>query len=143
MNSLEQNKALYRQFIETIFNRGETSRIAEFLAPSYKYHNDTEGSSSGPDSVVQIVKSFRTAFPDLKIEILSQIADGDLVVSRAITRGTHEGPLFGNPASHRSVSMSGITWVRIASGKIVESWVENNVFGLMKQIGAVPAEASH
>jgi hypothetical protein len=32
--------------------------------------------------------------------------------------------------------MSGLTMVRVADGRITDSWVKNDVTGLMKQIGA-------
>ena len=79
---------------------------------------------------------FRGAFPNLKITIEEIIAEGDKVCARAITRGTHKGTLFGLPASGKSVAMTGLTMVTIRDGRLVESWVKNDVMGLMKQLGA-------
>lgn len=39
--------------------------------------------------------------------------------------------------SCKSVTSTGITISKIANGKIVESWVEWDALGLMKQLGAV------
>jgi predicted ester cyclase len=49
---------------------------------------------------------FRAAFPDLKITIDALIAEGDKVCARATTRGTHEGTLFGIPATGKAVTMT-------------------------------------
>jgi predicted ester cyclase len=62
------------------------------------------------------------------------VAEGDLVCSRATTRGTHRGEFFGIPATGKSVTMAGLTMVRIVNGRLVESWVKNDVMGLMKEL---------
>jgi predicted ester cyclase len=41
----------------------------------------------------------RAAFPDLEITIDDQIAESDQVCFRATTRGTHQGEIFGIPAT--------------------------------------------
>ncbi|MBD1853012.1 ester cyclase [Cyanobacteria bacterium FACHB-502] len=64
---------------------------------------------------------FRAAFPDLEITIDDQIAEGDKVCSRATTRGTHQGDIFGIPATGNVVTMTGMTIVRIVDDQIAES----------------------
>ena len=78
---------------------------------------------------------FRKAFPDLKIAIEELVAEGDKVCARATTRGTHKGTFFGIPGTGKAVTMSGLTMVRIVDGRIIESWVKNDVGSLMRQIG--------
>ncbi len=134
--TLEQNKALYRNFIEEIFNQGRLDRLSEFLTPSYQIRDAVPGTPAGAEGVAAIVKMFRGAFPDLHITIEEQIAEGDKVCSRSVTRGTHKGRLFGVAPTNKSVSMSGLTWVRIVDGRLEESWVKNDVVSLMKQLGA-------
>lgn len=135
-SDLEQNKALYRRFIDDIFNHGRLEKLGEYLAPTYVLRDAPPGSPSGPESVAAVVKLFRGAFPDLAITIEDQIAEGDRVCSRAITRGTHRGPIFGVQPTQKTIALSGLTWVRIVDGKLVESWVKNDNLALLKQLGA-------
>lgn len=132
---IEQNKALYRRFLEEVFNDGQIDRADQFLSPSYILHDAPPGTPPGPEAVKQVVTMFRKAFPDLKIAIEELVAEEDKVCARATTRGTHKGTFFGVPATGKAVTMSGLTMVRIDDGRIIESWVKNDISGLMRQIG--------
>jgi steroid delta-isomerase-like uncharacterized protein len=128
------NKVIYRRFIDEIFNEGRLEKLDEVLSPAYIYHDAPEGAMPGPEGVKRVVTMFRTAFPDLKITIDDQVAEGDKVCSRTTMRGTHQGTIFGVPPTGRSVSMHGMTMARIADGRVVESWVKNDLTGLMRQL---------
>ena len=132
---IEQNKALYRHFLEEVFNNGKIDKVNQFLSQSYVLHDPPPGTPPGPEAVKQVVTMFRKAFPDLKIAIEELVAEGDKVCARATTRGTHKGTFFGVPATGKAVTMSGLTMVRIVDGRIIESWVKNDVGSLMRQIG--------
>jgi len=78
----DKNKAVYRRFIQEVFNEGRLDKIEEFLSPSYVYRDAPPGTPSGPAGIKEIVSMFRAAFPDLKITIDEQAAERDLVCSR-------------------------------------------------------------
>jgi len=50
-----------------------------------------------------------------------QVAEGDKVVSRYKTSGTHQSEYFGVPATGKRVSWTTTFMVRIADGKIRET----------------------
>lgn len=62
---------------------------------------------------------------------------GDKVAVRTIATHTHKGEFMGVPATGIRGSHTGITVVRIEDGKVVESWEESDMLGLLSQIGAV------
>jgi len=136
MNTLEHNKAQYRRFIDVIFNEGRIDQLPEFVTSNYVLHDGPPGTPPGAEAIRQIVTQFRAAFPDLKITIEDQVAEGDKVCSRATTRGTHRGTMFGIPPTGRAVAMSGLTLVRFVDGRVSDSWVKNDVAGLMAQLRA-------
>ena len=76
---------------------------------------------------------FRRAFPD-SIDI--QLAEGEMVATRATSRGTHRGVFMGIEPTNKELSWTGITIDRISEGKIVESWTNWDVMGMM-QLGVV------
>jgi predicted ester cyclase len=53
----------------------------------------------------------------------------------AIIRPTHLGELFGIPPTGKKVKFSEIGILRIADGKVVESWYDVDMLGLMGQLG--------
>lgn len=135
-HSLDRNKAIYQHYIQQVFNQGQVDLLDELLSPSYVYHEAPPGTLPGAEGIKQVVSMFRAAFPDLEITIDDQVAEGDLVCTRATTRGTHQGEIFGIPATGKAVTMNGLTLVRIVEGRIAESWVKNDVMSLMHQLGA-------
>lgn len=135
----EENKAIYREFLEEVFNKGRLDKLDEFLDPEYVFRDAPLGTPEGPEAIKQVVSMFRSAFPDLKITIEELVAEGDKVCARSTTRGTHQGVLFGVPATGKAVTMKGLTMVRISDGRLVESWVKNDIMGLMSQLDAPPS----
>ena len=131
----EQNKAVYRRFIQEVFNEGRLDALDTLLSPSYVLRDAPPGTPPGPQAVADVVRMFRAAFPDLAITIDELVAEGDTVCARATTRGTHRGTIFGLAPTGRPLAMTGLTMVRIQDGRLVESWVRNDVAGLMRQLG--------
>lgn len=141
--SKEQNKALLSRVIKEVFNRGNNRLIDDLLAPGFVEHEEPPpGIPPGREGVKQIVSLFRSAFPDLKVDIDDTIAEGDKVVVRSTWSGTHKGEFMGIPPTGKSVSFGVIDIVRIAGGKIVEHWGQMDAMRLMQQLGAVSSPAA-
>lgn len=82
---------------------------------------------------------YRSAFPDTKMTIDLQIAEGGKVTTRRTAHGTHKGELMGIPATGKQVTITGVGIDRIAGGRIVETWGEFDLMGMMQQLGVVPS----
>jgi len=134
--SMEHSKAVYRRYLQEVFNQGQVELLDELLSPSYVYHDAPPGTPPGAEGIKQVVKMFHTGFPDLEITIDDMVAEGDKVAVRTTTRGTHTGMIFGIPPTGKVVTMRGQTLVRIVAGRLTDSWVNNDVMGLMNQLGA-------
>jgi predicted ester cyclase len=64
------------------------------------------------------------------------VADGNNVIARWTARGTHKGTLLGSiPPSGKEVTTTGISIIRVTSGKVAEHWVHWDALGMMEQIG--------
>ena len=138
--SAEQNKALFRQMVEEVFNRGNLSKADELLAPNFVEHEELPpGIPAGREGVKQLTSMLRSAFPDFKATIDDMIAEGDKVVMRQTWSGTHKGEFMGIPATGKRVSFGVIDIVRMDGGKCVEHWGQMDSMGLMQQLGAIPA----
>ena len=138
--STEQNKAIVRQMVEEIFNRGNMSRADEFLAPDFVEREELPpGIPRDREGVKQLTAMMRSAFPDFKATIDDIVAEGDKVVIRQTWSGTHKGEFMGVPPTGKSVSFGVIDILRIAGGKCVEHWGQMDNMGLMQQLGVIPA----
>ena len=82
-------------------------------------------------------EGYRTAFPDSKVTVESQIAEGDMVVTRLAYHGTNKGEFNGIPATNKKASTTGISIQKIVNGKIVEQTDEYDSLGMLQQLGAI------
>lgn len=134
----EENKALARRLFEDIWNKGDLDAFDEIYAPDIVNHTLPPGIPQGIEGNKMFTKMYLTAFPDTKMTIDLQIAEGDKVVTRWHAEGTHKGELMGIPATGKQATVTGIVIDRIAGGRIVESWGEFDQMGMMQQLGVVP-----
>ena len=136
----EANKSLVRRLIEEAINKGNLKVADEILSTDYVYREPMAGEKRGRAGFQEIVTVYRNAFPDIKLTIEEQIAEGDKVVTRTSGSGTHRGELFGTaPTGKRVTGVRGICVTRVANGKVVEdNWV-CDALGMLLQLGVVPA----
>lgn len=136
--STEQNKAIVRRAFEEGTSQGNLCIFDELLAPNYVNHSLPE---PGGESLKQAIRLFRAGFPDLRVTIEDQIAEGDKVVTRGYSTGTHIAELQGIPPTGRQVKVPFINITRVENGKMMESWVQSDMLGMMQQLGAIPTPA--
>ncbi|HET7037474.1 MAG TPA: ester cyclase [Thermomicrobiaceae bacterium] len=139
VTATEANKAIARRFLDEAFNQGRLEVIDEIIAPDAVDHDPAPGQAPGAAGVRQAVSMFRAAFPDLRIELHDQVAQGDLVCNRWTIHGTHQGELMGIPPTGKRVQVPGIDIVRVAQGKLVEHWATLDQVGMLQQLGVMPA----
>lgn len=137
----EQNKALVRRVIEEVVNRGNLELVYQLISPDYAYFEPTLGSMRGREGYKGIVATYRNAFPDLKLVIDEQIAEGEAVVTRWRGEGTHGGELMGIAPTGRRVSVQGVVISRIKNGQLVDDFECYDVLGMLRQLGVAPALA--
>ena len=92
----------------------------------------------GQEGFESLVSMYRSALPDLRIPIEDQIAEGDRVITRWMTHGTHQGELMGNAPTGNRVTFTGYLFDRSSGGKIEEEWVDYDTLQVMQEIGGVP-----
>jgi predicted ester cyclase len=101
--------------------------------------SDPTGRYVGKLEILSQLKSWKTAFPDAKREVTSQITDGDRVATAFTFRGTHTGPLAGSMGTiaatgkHVELEMELVNWFR--GGKVFLARESFNLAGLMEQLG--------
>lgn len=126
------NKAIVRGYMEEILNRGNVAASERYFPPEGFTLN---GTRLGPEQLATMRQRILAAFPDFRLSIEDQIAEGDKVVTRVTFRGTHLGEFRGIGPTGRQVSYQGIALDRIAGGKVVEAWHEADDLGLLRQLG--------
>jgi steroid delta-isomerase-like uncharacterized protein len=138
----EANKQLVRRWFEEVWNQGREETIDELFATNGIGYGlgDTEAPVQGPAGIRPFVRNLRGAIPDIHMKIEDSIAEGDKVTVRITVEGTHQGGQLGVAPTGRRIKIAGVVIIRIANGQIVEGWNSWDQLGLLRQIGALPAQ---
>lgn len=124
----KDSAAVVRRFWDLVWNRGELSAIDELVDDDFT--NFGIRRSGGQAGLRHIVTVWRSAFPDLHVEIQEEIVLHDKVVHRVMMSGTHlgefqegigPGRMMGTmKPTGRSFEADQIHIHRVQDGRIVE-----------------------
>lgn len=131
-----ENRALVRRWFEEVWNKGRAAAVDEMLATHAVIHGLGED-LHGPAGFKPFHEAYRSAFPDVKIQIDDMVAEGDTVAARWSGKGTHRGEGLGFAATNRPVQFRGMVFVRVEQGKLVEGWNNFDQLGMLQQLGVV------
>ena len=123
------------------WDTGDVLYANAVLAPDFVDRTLPPGRPQGPEGPVFASKNFRTAVPDLHVEIEEMLIVSDRVIGRLRFTGHFTGT-FGNGAAARQGDGRAIEFIatdiyRIANGLIAENWHLEDNLTLLQQLGAV------
>jgi steroid delta-isomerase-like uncharacterized protein len=133
---IEEYKDIVRRYQE-IYNSNELELLSEVVADNVLTPKIMPGMKPGLEGAKQVHSTTLIGMPDWHTEIDDLIAEADKVVARITMTGTHTGDFWGIPATGKHVEFTGIYIVRIANGKIVEHWGEEDGVSLLTQLGVL------
>ena len=138
-NLQNKNKAVARRVFDEIFNQGKFEVADKIYAKDFVNHGVHRDVGLKEDQ--DAARGWKLAFPDLKMTVLQEIAEGDLVTVLWSGTGTNTGEGNGLPATGKKIQARGITIWRIVNGKITEEWSAFDQLRIMKDLGLMPAAA--
>ena len=130
--STDSNKEAVRRFFDTIWVQHKIEKMTEFAHPNVQGNDPHFGTSI--ESFTEHWKERLAAFPDVRIDVIDLVAEGDVVASRWVMTGTHKSEYMGVPASGNRVKVSGMSFDRLVDGKIAEGYDNWDVVGLLEQM---------
>jgi predicted ester cyclase len=122
MGQTDENKALIRRLGAALFG-GHPEALDEH--PGYWQTR-------------KMLPRMLEAFPDLSQEIQAQVAEGEMVATFTIMRGTHRGSFFGADATGRRVTFQHLDMDRVVDGKVVEHNGESGWLSVLIDVGVLP-----
>jgi predicted ester cyclase len=121
---IEHNKAVIRRLIEEVLNGGQLEVIDELYAP------ELAGAAR------RWITPFRTSFPDVHMEVVDLIAEGDKVVGRFTCSATHLGAWLGHtPTGRHFERIDEVSIFRLRDGRIIQVWSLEDSLGRLQQLG--------
>ena len=120
-------KAVVRRLIEQVINAGRLDLIDELYAPQM---------AAGAR---RWIAPFRESFPDVQMEIVELIAEGEKVVGRFRCSATNLGPWRGQPPTGRRFERVDEVYIyRVHDGRITEAWGIEDNRSRERQLGLSP-----
>lgn len=138
MSLSDDRKDRVTRLLEDVWSDGNLAAAEELVAPAYTIHHDPgdpwHGRTLDLQGFQDRVAQSRAPFPDQRFEIVSLLAEGDLVAVSWHWKGTHRGDLPGFPASGRMVTTSGMTLYSFDGLMITGHWQVTDRLGIFQQL---------
>ncbi len=134
--SIEENKNIVRRYQE-IYNNNNLDALSEVVSEDLLTPRIMSGIPAGIEGAKAAHQIMLTGFPDYQTTIDDLFAEGDKVVARITMSGSNTGSFMGIPPTGKHISFTGIYIARIANGKIVEHWGEEDGVSLLQQLGVL------
>jgi predicted ester cyclase len=131
MNNLERNKEVVRRFNKEVIEQGNLDSFNALIDPNF-VNRTAPATANGADAMWNTFANvLRPAFPDLTVEILDQVAEGDKVTTRKSITATHLGKLMDIAPTGEKIKIDVIDIVRVKDGRYVEHWGINTLQTLL------------
>jgi predicted ester cyclase len=117
-------KSVVRRLVDDVMNAGRLDVIDEIYTRQMA------------SAARRWITPFRESFPDVRMDILDLIAEGDKVVARFHCSGTNLGPWRGDPPTGRRFERVDEVYIfRIVDGRIAEAWGLEDSASRERQLG--------
>jgi ketosteroid isomerase-like protein len=146
----DENKAVVRRLLEEVWGGGKLDVAEELIDPvAYRSHvpdvSDARMSHWTGANIVRVeVGAYRSAFPDLAVEVGALLSEGDAVAAYWSLTGTNTGTMRLTPMdgavdeevepSGKELSASASTLFRLTGGRITEAAFGWHPLGLLDQV---------
>jgi predicted ester cyclase len=133
----EANKAIVNRFILGFQCDRDEAAAYETLAADFVDRTPSSPGQTDRQSLIDEQRRWFVAFPDFRVDVVQQFADGDNIVTHKTLTGTHLGDFEGAAATGNAVRFDCIEIVTVRDAKIVERWMFWDRWEPLAQIGAI------
>jgi predicted ester cyclase len=131
----EKNKEIVLRFNREVIEQGNIDSFHGLVSPDVINHAAPVGMPNGEESMRHfLLHVLRVGFPDIRVEILDQIAEGDKVTTRKFLHATHTGEFMGIQPSNKKVTIQVIDIIRLHQGRFTEHWGISNIPDVIREI---------
>jgi steroid delta-isomerase-like uncharacterized protein len=130
----EQNKELVRSFIAAL-DKNDFSRLKELVSDDSSFEAPALAEPLGSEQSISLAKAHYSSFPDWEHKLENIVAEDDIVMVKLNQNGTHKAEYDGIPATDKKVTMPGVYFFVISSGKVKKFWAIEDFLGFMQQLG--------
>ena len=133
--NLNKNIVNYVSAWEAVFEKRDINLINTDSFDLQATVVTAQGDVEGIDAFRAYYNNYLTGFSDAEFKFIDVFGQGDKIVKHWNFKGTHDGELFGIPATNNKVDISGTTLVWMKDGKVIkeQDFFDNHSF--LTQLG--------
>jgi len=138
--SNQDNITRVQQFVAEL-NQGNLESLQQYIAADFFAYSPTTDEPNATEVYYDLASDLKTAFPDLSVAVQYLRPEGDLLKGQLGLSGTHDGALWGAPASGNSVTWTVDIALRPINGGFaikLENLSMPEILGVLRQIDLVP-----
>lgn len=111
----EEMKQFVRKHFDDFVNRKQSEVALKNFSEDFLDHDEPGGPAIGPLAAKTMMEHAYQRWPDLRVEVVDILAEGDKVMVRNVWTATEK-------SSGKKIQFSGFVLWRFANRKIVERW---------------------
>ena len=117
------HKGVVRRLVDEVMNAGRLEVVDELYTPAL-----------GSDAR-RWMTPFRESFPDVPMEVVNLVAEGDIVAARFVCSGSHLGVWRGHAPTGRRFRVDEVYFFEFADGRIARAGGIEDTHRRLKQLG--------
>ncbi|HEU5108955.1 MAG TPA: ester cyclase, partial [Micromonosporaceae bacterium] len=137
--TVEENREIARRFVEEVWGHGDEDVAREIVDRNVVHHRQRAQETFGIAGLYEGLRLYETAYPQRTFEQTDVVVEGKFVQDRWVMSAVHSGDMLGVPPTGRQVTLNGQNRYLIENGRIVEIWHDEDIYGMMRQIGWEPS----
>jgi steroid delta-isomerase-like uncharacterized protein len=138
-------RQLGAKFVDA-FNAHDEARIRELNGENVVFEAPGEIRLEGRDAATEYAMAWLRAFPDARLTVTNELADGDWVAQEFTFEGTHEDTLSSPsgdiPATHKRLDGRGVQIFKVEGEVVTDTRLYFDQVDIMTQLGLMPEPAS-
>ena len=136
MDATQKNIEAQKRWGDEVAGQGKLDALDEILADDFTDHDPGDYAPTR-EGLKNFFRDFRTAFPDLALDVEEMVATDDYVAFRYTARGTHQGEFMGHAPTGRSIEAPGMQIGKFRDGRCTDRWGVTDQSVILKQLGLI------
>ena len=139
MGTPEENKAVWRRFVEEVPNKRNLDAVDELVDENAVFHMPMAPEPvRGREELKGVITGNLAMWSEVRVEIDELIAEGDQATALVTIKGTMEGEFMGQSVTGKQVTIQTAHFLRFSEGRIVEDRQVSDGLALLAQLGLAP-----
>ncbi len=119
--------------------KGDWAKVEALLSDDFQYIGDGQPAIGKKEYIYFMKEILSKGFTNMDMQFHRVISEGDMVAVDYTNFMDNKGEYFGIPPTGKRIASTGEFMRQVKNGKVVAEWQTTNTYGMMIQLGVIPA----